>query len=73
MDPDMLKNSDHAFIVRIWFETRENPTMPASWRAMVQHVASGEQRYFNNFAQLISFIGKKINLPPPHVVDPGEH
>lgn len=65
----MLENSNHAFIVRIWFEPREIPNLPAQWRGMVQHVASGEERYFNNFQQLVSFLVQKAEIPESHDFD----
>jgi hypothetical protein len=72
MDQSMLENNYHAFIVRIWFEPREIQTMPSQWRGMVQYVASGEQRYFNSFEQLISFVVKNAGLPEPYDFDPGK-
>jgi len=68
----MPEHNSHAFIVRIWFEPREIPNLPVEWKGMIQHVAGGQQRYFNTFEQLVAFIAQETGLSNPHHLDPGD-
>ena len=40
----------HSFVLRIWQEN------DAPWRGWVQHVSSGDSRYFDTLPQLLSFV-----------------
>jgi hypothetical protein len=44
----------HLFIVRVWHEELD-PT-EQEWRGKVQHVQSGEARYFRSWQQLIDHL-----------------
>lgn len=37
---------DQSFIVRVWFENGEVNGTQMAWRGMIEHVGSGEKRYF---------------------------
>jgi hypothetical protein len=52
---DSTNRLQHLFIVRTW---REPSTVVASaeWRGMVEHVPSGQRRYFTRLEELDSFI-----------------
>lgn len=43
---DLSEEEAHAFIVRIWREPREIDDAASEWRGMIEHVESGERRYF---------------------------
>jgi hypothetical protein len=47
---------EDAFLVKIWHEGGEDVQAP--WRAMVQHVASGERRFFTNYGELCEFLDR---------------
>jgi hypothetical protein len=46
----------HVFIVRIWLEPREIAGAALEWRAVIEHVPDGKQRYVNDLDQLEQFI-----------------
>lgn len=48
------RDSSHLFTVRLWGETvSEGRT---EWRGKVQHVLSGESRYFRDWPTLVAFL-----------------
>jgi hypothetical protein len=57
-----MKNEDsakpahrsHLFAVRLWAEELGNGQ--TEWRGQVQHVLSGEMRYFRDWATLVEFV-----------------
>lgn len=57
-----MKNEDkaqpahrsHLFTVRLWAEELGNGQ--TEWRGQVQHVLSGETRYFRDWATLVEFV-----------------
>ncbi len=51
----------HLFTVRLWLEELGNDQM--EWRGKVQHVTSGEVRYFRDWPTLIAFL--QMLLPTP--------
>lgn len=52
----MLPGDRHSFIVRIWWENRDLPGAEQQWRGMIEHVASGERRYFLDLQEIQTFI-----------------
>ena len=46
----------HTFIVRVWLESRELPGASHTWRGVIEHVATGERRYFLDLAEIQAFI-----------------
>jgi hypothetical protein len=61
MDTASLRR-EHAFLVKIWHEAGSTD---APWRAMVQHVASGERRFFTNYGELCEFLERfRVNRRP---------
>ncbi|RIK42337.1 MAG: hypothetical protein DCC55_09210 [Chloroflexi bacterium] len=53
--PGLTHRLQHLFIVRTW---REPSTVVASaeWRGMVEHVPTGQRRYFTRLEELDHFI-----------------
>ena len=47
---------DASFIVRIWWEGRDQATAEPIWRGQAQHVATGEVIGFYNLEQLGAFL-----------------
>lgn len=54
----------HLFIVRTW---REPSSVVASgeWRGLVEHVPTGQRRYFSRLGELDRFILQQMDLPTP--------
>lgn len=46
----------HSFLVRIRRESRDSGALPLAWRGMIEHLPSGERRYFVTLDQAVSFI-----------------
>ena len=46
------KEAAHAFIVRIWMETRELKDAEPIWRDVIEHVGSGARIYFDRLEQI---------------------
>lgn len=54
---DMADDSErNVFIVRIWREPRESEVAPPECRGVVEHVASGQRRFFLELGELDDFI-----------------
>lgn len=53
---DLLEESDHAFVIRIWKESREIEGASPTWRGVIEHVRSGKKRYLRDFSTIASFI-----------------
>lgn len=51
-----FKESSHSFILRIWLEPREIPRAIPEWRAVIEHVGSGEKLYLKDLRQVEAFI-----------------
>jgi hypothetical protein len=54
MEP--LEANTQVFIVRVWLESRSNPTAPPEWRGVVEHATSRERRYIKDLNELSDFI-----------------
>lgn len=57
-----------SFLVRIWWESREDPQDLPVWRGRVEHVPSGRIAYFDDVAGWQAFVerwtGKLISRHP---------
>ena len=51
---EQWQHSSHLFTLRLWQE--ELGSGEVEWRGRVQHVASGEVRYFRKWPTLIAFL-----------------
>ena len=56
----MKQDSQHLFIVRIWFETGTEPD--PIWRGSVEHIPSGERQYFVQLSSLVEFIRFRLEV-----------
>jgi hypothetical protein len=50
------KETAHAFIVRIWMETRELKDAEPIWRGVIEHVDSGARVYFDKLEQIAIYV-----------------
>jgi hypothetical protein len=60
----MNRHQSHLFTVRIWPEALQDRV---EWRGKVQHVLSGEARYFREWPALVAFLLQALSQPddPP--------
>jgi hypothetical protein len=56
-DEDRLLHRSHLFTVRLWREPLGDGR--AEWRVRVQHVLSGERRYFRDWPALERYLEQK--------------
>jgi len=56
-----IEENTHVFIVRIWCERREIEGRMPTWRGMIEHVPSGERRYFKDLDEIHGFIAPICN------------
>jgi hypothetical protein len=54
VDRERLHHQSHLFTVRLWQEEVDNDQ--AEWRGKVQHLTSGEVRYFREWSVLLAFV-----------------
>lgn len=55
---DLFEANTHVFILRFWLEPREIEGAEPEWRGVIEHVQSGERRYFRNLEVMLSFVAK---------------
>lgn len=55
LEPDV-----HVFVIRARCEAREIPGAPPEWRFWIEHLPSGEQHHYRDFAELLSFIARYL-------------
>jgi hypothetical protein len=53
----LLEDSTQVFIVRIWLEARGIEDAPVRRRGVIEHVPTGERRYFTDLSDINVFIG----------------
>lgn len=68
MDLDQPYHPSHLFTVRVWPE--EVDTGQVEWRGQVEHVLSGEIRYFRDWRTLIDHL--LVMLPATEAGQAGE-
>ena len=62
-DADQPKQSSHLFMLRMWLE--DLGSGQTDWRGKVQHVNSGEARYFRDWPTLEKFLeGLMLKINP---------
>jgi len=54
MTKDQTHHRTHLFTLRLWPETKGDDQV--EWRGKVQHVLSGEARYFRRWSELRAFV-----------------
>ena len=55
-----FEEDTHAFLVRVWQETREIDGEKPIWRGVIEHVATKERRYLKKPEEIIWFIDKYL-------------
>lgn len=68
LDQQGRRSSSQLFMLRMWPDDVDNDQL--DWHGSVQHVQSGEVRYFRDWSTLIAFI--EIVMQEMKVRDPGE-
>jgi hypothetical protein len=59
---DLFKANAHVFIIRFWLEPREMQDAQPEWRGVIQHVESGEHRYFRDLDVMVAFMAKHFEV-----------
>jgi hypothetical protein len=68
---DTSETDHHLFIVRIWSDAAR--PVPSIRRGSIEHVSSGERRYFLDLVEMQAFVsGHLAEFPSPSTVK-GEH
>jgi len=59
-DPSEIPH--HLFIVRVWVDpARPEPSVA---RGQIEHVSSGERRYFRELDEIQAFVADSLSSPP---------
>ena len=58
MDLEQSHHRSQLFMLRMWPEAANEGEI--EWRGKVQHVSSGETRYFRNWATLVTFLQETL-------------
>jgi len=61
MERERPQRSSDLFTIRLWQEDLGDGQM--EWRGKVQHVTSGEARYFRDWPTLIAFLLALLSAP----------
>jgi hypothetical protein len=59
---ELYKASTHVFILRLWLEPREIEDAQPEWRGVIEHVESGEHRYFRDLDVMLAFLAKHFDV-----------
>ena len=54
------KETTHAFILRIWLESREKQDAEPVWRGVIEPVSDGKPMYFINLDQVLAYLAAMI-------------
>jgi hypothetical protein len=60
----MIEHAGHSFIVRIMIEPGQYPVDPGEWKGMIQHVVSGERRFFRGVQEIPELIIQFLRADP---------
>jgi hypothetical protein len=52
----LLEDNTAVFVIRIWFERRQSEKGRDEWRGVVEHMLTGERRYFTNLEEIAAVI-----------------
>ncbi len=55
----MQQQSTELFVVRVWREPQSEGSF--EWRGRVQHMVSGETRYFRDWQALVTFLDAMLS------------
>jgi len=56
-----FEREGHSFVIRLWRENHEEDEAMVEWRGWIDHVQSGERRYFRDLSQISLFIERCLN------------
>jgi hypothetical protein len=51
----------HSFVLRIWRENRDDPTVDAEWRGWIEHVQSGRRTYFRELQEIEQLLAEYMS------------
>lgn len=68
---DSSETDHHLFIVRIW--TDAGKSTPSIRRGSIEHVSSGERRYFLELGEMQVFVSSHLSDSPSTADAKGEH
>ena len=54
---------DVSFVLQLWLESAGGAS--SEWRWRVQHVQSGQERYFRSLPDVLDFVSNCAGLAPP--------
>lgn len=55
-------DDSHLFMVRVWLQTSTNGEM--EWYGKIQHVLTGNVRYFRDWATFVAFMQQTLSETP---------
>lgn len=58
----VFDSASFAFIIRFMVEPNPNPGQPGEWKGMIQHVASGEQRFFRDINEIPGLLVQLLRI-----------
>lgn len=50
-----------AFVIRIWRERNEVPTVRKEWRGVIEHVESGQKTFFRDLKPMVEFMNPYLD------------
>lgn len=56
------ETSPHLFVMRIWIEPAETPARLS--RGIIEHVPTGERRYFRDLNEIQAFVTDRLSTSP---------
>jgi len=62
-DMELLENTNHSFIVKVWLETAGGEGARARWRGQIDHIPGGERFYFNEPDEILTIISAFLRDP----------
>ena len=57
----LIKDSTHAFIVRIWIEHPDVNNAEPVWRGVIEQVSDGQRVYFQRLEAISAFFAKYLD------------
>ena len=60
-DESYFEETTRTFVLRVWKESREIKGASPTWRGMIQHVSTGERRYFADAGELTRYLERHLD------------
>jgi hypothetical protein len=48
----LFEAEGHSFVLRIWRENRDDPSVDPEWRGWIEHVQTGQRTYFRQLQEI---------------------